>query len=173
MNIEDCFYIGYVTKTRGLKGEVQLFFEFRDYDDLDFTSVFIEQQGKLVPYFVSSFKLQSNSTGYFFFDDIDTIEKAATLVRKKIYLPIALKPVKDEDDFFYTDLKGFIVRDERHGELGEIIEVNELPQQFIAVVSYKFREIMFPLNDEIIRSVDEDEGILEVCLPEGLLDVYL
>ena len=27
MKIEEAFYIGYITKTKGLKGEVQLFFE--------------------------------------------------------------------------------------------------------------------------------------------------
>jgi 16S rRNA processing protein RimM len=32
---------------------------------------------------------------------------------------------------------------------------------------------MFPLNDEIITSIDIEEGIIEVSLPEGLLEVYL
>ena len=52
MKIEDSFYIGYITKTKGLKGEVQLFFEFSDYEDLELDSFFIELNGKLVPFFV-------------------------------------------------------------------------------------------------------------------------
>jgi 16S rRNA processing protein RimM len=173
MKIEDCFYIGYVTKTKGLKGEVQIFFEYNEPDDLELETVFAEINGKLIPYFVSSYKLQTNQTGYFFFDDIDTIEEAEKLVRKKIYLPNSIKPEADPADFSYKDLKGFIVHDEVHGELGEIIEVNEYPQQFIAVVPYRFREIMFPLNEEIIKAIDVEEGLMEVSLPEGLLDVYL
>ena len=83
------------------------------------------------------------------------------------------KPVKGPDDFTFFDLKGFIAHDEHHGELGEIIEVHEYPQQYIAVVSYLLREIMFPLNDHIIQSIDEELGIVHVSLPDGLLDVYL
>lgn len=173
MNIEDCFYIGYITKTKGLKGEVQVYFEFDEPEDLTLDSVFAEINGKLVPFFVSAYKLQNNQTGNFYFDDIDTIEKAEALVRKKLYLPNNLKPVRDEDEFLITDLKGFIVHDEVAGELGEIIEIHEYPQQYVAVVPYQNKEIMFPLNDDLIVEIDEEKGILRVALPEGLIDLYL
>lgn len=173
MTIEESFYIGYITKTKGLKGEVQVYFEFDDYEDLELDSVFIEMNKKLIPFFVSAYKLHANSTGYFYFEDIDVIEKAEKLLKKKLYLPLSKKPEREDDEFYYTDLKGYIAVDEKLGELGEIIEVHEYPQQFIAVVSYKFREIMFPLNDDLIESIDEDESVLHVRLPDGLLDVYL
>ena len=173
MKIEDCFYIGYITKTKGLKGEVQVYFEYDEPADLVLDSVFAEINGKFVPYFVSSYKLQNNQTGNFYFDDIETIEKAETLVRKKLYLPNKLKPVRDDSEFLFTDLKGYIVHDEVAGELGEIIEIHEYPQQYVAVVPYQFKEIMFPLNDDLIREIDEEKGILRVSLPEGLIDLYL
>lgn len=172
MNIDNCFYLGYITKTRGLKGEVQVYFEFDQYDELELDMVFLEFSGKVVPYFVSSAKLQANSTGYFQFEDVDHIDKAAKLLKRKVYLPLEKKPERDEDEFFYTDFKGYIASDQKIGELGEIIEVLEYPQQFIAVVSYQFRELMFPLNDDIIESFDEEEGTLLVKLPEGLVDIY-
>ncbi len=173
MKIEDSFYIGYITKTKGLKGEVQVYFEYPEPEDLELESVFVELNGKLVPFFVSSYKLHPNQTGYFYFDDIDTIDKAEKLVRKKLYQPNSIRPERDEDEFLITDLKGFIAHDDRHGELGEIIEIHEYPQQFVAVVPYRFREIMFPLNDDFIREIDDEEGIVYLTLPEGLIDVYL
>jgi 16S rRNA processing protein RimM len=173
MKIEDCFYIGYITKTKGLKGEVQVYFEYDVPADLPLDSVFAEINGKLVPFFISTYKLQNNQTGNFYFDDIDTIEKAQTLIRKKLYLLNSLKPVRDDDEFLITDLKGFMVHDQTVGELGDIIEIHEYPQQFVAVVSYKFKEIMFPLNDDLIVEIDEENGILKVDLPEGLVDLYL
>ncbi|MNR60372.1 Ribosome maturation factor RimM [compost metagenome] len=57
--------------------------------------------------------------------------------------------------------------------MGEIIEVNEYPQQFVATVLYKETEIMFPLNEDMIIEIDEEEETLLVDLPEGLLDIYL
>ncbi|PWG81124.1 ribosome maturation factor RimM [Pararcticibacter amylolyticus] len=172
MKIEESFYIGYITKTKGLKGEIQVYFEYDEFDELTFSLLYIEINGKLVPFFVSSSKLQQNKTGYFFLEDIDTIEKAEKLVKKKIYLPNSEKPLKNEDEFYYTDLKGFIAHDTKLGELGEITDVLEYPQQFIAVVTYNFREVMFPLNDDIIASIDEEEGTIELTLPEGLIDIY-
>jgi 16S rRNA processing protein RimM len=173
MTIEEAFYIGYITKTKGLKGEVQLYFEYDEPELLDLDVVFAEMSGKMVPFFVSSCKLQHNNTGNIYFDDIDHIDKAQPLLRKKIYLPLTKMPDRSEDEFHYNDLKGFIVSDKTHGELGEIIEVNEYPQQFVATVAYQNKEIMFPLNDDMIIEIDEDEGTLSVDLPEGLLYIYL
>ena len=172
MKIEDSFYIGYITKTKGLKGEVQVYFEFEDFEDLELDSIFLEISNKLVPFFTTTYKLQANKTGYFYFEDVDTIEKAEKLVRKKLYLPNEKMPEREEGEFFYTDLKGFIAHDEKYGELGEIVQVHEYPQQYIAVVPYKFTEIMFPLNEEIIQEIDEEAGTVRVLLPEGLIDVY-
>lgn len=173
MNQEEAFYIGYITKTKGLKGEVQLFFEYDEPELLDLDVIFAEINGKMVPFFVSSFKLQTNNTGNFYFDDVDHIDKAQALVRKKIYLPLSKMPDRSEDDFHYNDLKGFQVSDETHGALGKIIEVNEYPQQFVATVLYKGTEIMFPLNEDMIVEIDEEEETLLVDLPDGLLDIYL
>lgn len=173
MQKEEVFYIGYVTKTRGLKGELQVFFEFEDYEKLRFEVVFADMNGKLVPYFVASAKIQSNSTGYFNFDDADHIDKVQPLLKKKLYLPLTQMPERDENEFFYTDLKGFTAVDETLGELGEILEVNEYPQQFVATVLYKETEILFPLNEDFIVDIDDEEKILTLDLPEGLLDVYI
>ena len=170
---EEAFYIGYITKTKGLKGEVQLFFEFEDYEDLDLDVLFADMNGKMVPFFVTSHKLYPNSTGLFYFDDVDHIDKAQALVKKKIYMPLTKMPERGEDDFTYNDLEGFMVTDETQGELGKIIAVNEYPQQFVATVLYKEKEILFPLNEDMILEIDEEEKTLLVDLPEGLLDIYL
>ncbi len=173
MTKDESFYIGYITKTKGLKGELQLFFEFEEYEELDFDVLFLEVNGKMVPFFVSSYKLYENKTGLFYFDDVDHIDKASPLVKKKAYLPLSQKPERDLNEFYYTDLKGFIAIDETLGELGEIIEVNEYPQQFVATVNYQNKEILLPLNEDFIVEIDDEENILTLDLPEGLLDVYL
>lgn len=172
MTIDQSFYIGYISKTRGLKGELQLFFEFEDYQDLDIDVLFVEINKKLVPYFVENIKLQSNSTAYLNLEDVDHIDKAQPLVHKKLYLPNDKMPERDPDNFRLTDLKGFLVIDEVHGELGEIVEVQELPQQFIARVDFNGKELMFPLNDDLILGIDPEEEIIEVDLPEGLVELY-
>lgn len=173
MKAEEAYYIGYITKTKGLKGEVQLYFEYDEPELLDLDVVFADINGKMVPFFISSYKLQPNNTGNFFFDDVDHIDKAQPLLRKKIYIPLSKVPEREDEDFHYNDLKGYIVSDETQGELGEIIEVNEYPQQFVATISYQNKEVLFPLNEDMILEIDEEHQTLLVDLPEGLLDIYL
>ena len=172
MTVDQSFYIGYISKTRGLKGEVQLFFEFEDYADLDLDVLFVEVNKKLVPYFVDQIKLQKNSTAYATFEDVDHIDKAQELVRKSLYLPNDKMPERDPDDFRYTDLIGFLVIDEAEGELGEITHVQELPQQHIATVDMDGKDLMFPLSNDLILGIDGEERIIEVDLPEGLVELY-
>ena len=172
MTLEESFYIGYITKTRGLKGEMQLFFEFEDYLDLDFDVLFVEMNKKLVPYFVDNLKIQKNSTAYLNLEDVDHIDKAQPLIKKKVYLSLDKMPERDPDDFRYTDLVGYVVIDEQEGELGELIHVQEMPQQFMATVAFEEKELLFPLNDDLIVGIDPEEEVLVVNLPEGLVDLY-
>lgn len=173
MEIEDSFYIGYISKTRGLKGELQLFFEFEDYKELELDVIFLEIDKRLVPFFIHSYKVQTNKTAFLFLEDVDHIDKAQPLVRKNVYLPNDKMPVRASDDFRITDLKGFTAHDVNYGELGEITEIHEYPQQHVAVVPYRGNEVMFPLNEDLIVAIDRDTKVIEVELPEGLLDVYL
>lgn len=172
MTVEESFYIGYISKRRGLKGELQLFFEFEDYQDLSFDVIFVEMNKKLVPYFVGQIKFHVNSTAYLNLEDVDHIDLAQPLVRKKVYLSLKDKPERDPEDFRLTDLKGYLVVDEEEGEIGVITDVQEFPQQTMAFVDFNGKELMFPLNEDLMLFIDVEDKVLEVQLPEGLIDLY-
>ncbi len=173
MTKDDCFKVGSVLKTKGLKGELNIYVDFDGIEKIKFNTIFLEIAGKLVPFFVSSIKYLQKNAGYLNLEDIDTIEKAAPLVKKDIYLDNKLKPKKKKAEFTLMDVKGFIAIDEAHGELGEILEVMEYPQQILASVSFKEKEVLFPLNAATIKGIDVEGGEIYLDLPEGLLDIYL
>ncbi|MCC8424421.1 ribosome maturation factor RimM [Mucilaginibacter sp. UR6-11] len=173
MKIEDCFRIGSILKTKGLKGEVQFYVDFDGLDAISFDAIFVEIAGKLAPFFVESVKYNQNNLAYLYLEDVDTIEKASALVKKDVYLPNKLKPKKRKAEFTLKDLIDFTAVDENEGELGRITAIHEYPQQLIAAVTYKGCEVLFPLNEEIIVGIDVVKEILTVDLPEGLLDIYL
>ncbi len=173
VNFEDSFYIGYISKTKGLKGEVQLFFEFEEYEALELDVLFLEIDRKLVPFFVERLKIYPNRTAYLFLEDVGDIDTAKALVRKKVYLPVNLQPVRSAEDFRMTDLKGFWVHDLKNGELGQIVDVQAFPQQHIATVIYRGNELMFPLTDDLIIKMDRENNRLQINLPDGLIDVYI
>jgi 16S rRNA processing protein RimM len=173
MTTEDCFRIGSILKPKGLKGELHIYVDFDGLEDIDFKSIFVEISGKLIPYFVESVKYLQKNAAYLYLEDVDTIDKASLLAKKDIYLPNKLKPKKKKAEFTLFDLAGFIAIDVNEGELGEVTDVHEYPQQIIAAVNYKGIEILFPLNEAVIQSIDVVKNIVTVDLPDGLLDVYL
>jgi 16S rRNA processing protein RimM len=173
MEKADFFRIGSVLKTKGLKGEMNMYVDFEGLDKIKLDAVFIEIAGKLVPYFVSSIKYLQKNAAYLVLEDVDTIEKASPLVRKDIFLPNKLKPKKKKQEFTLMDLVGFTAIDENEGELGIISAIHEYPKQLIAAVTYKNCEVLFPLNEEIIKGIDVVSEILTVDLPDGLLEIYL
>src|ERR1700761_7070514 len=104
MKIEDCFRIGSILKTRGLKGEVQLYVDFDNLADIDITTIFIDMAGKLVSYFFESIKYPQKGVAYLYLEDIDTIEKATPLAKKDVYLLNKQKPKKKKSEFTLKDL---------------------------------------------------------------------
>jgi 16S rRNA processing protein RimM len=173
MKAEDCFEIGYITKTKGLKGEVQVNFSIEEPEKLKLEALFIEHDNKMIPHFVESFKIPQKHLGYFLFEDIDHIDKAQKLVHKKLFLSNRFKPKKNKDEFTFKDLEGFTATDAEHGLLGQIIEVKEFPKQYIAAIIYKEREILFPLSDNLITDINIQNKTISINLPDGLIDLYL
>lgn len=171
MNHKGYSPLGYITKTRGLKGEVQLFFEVEHtelYTELE--SVFVEINKKLVPFFIDSISVQ-NSVAYIFFEDVDHIDKASALVKKTIYISDKDKPEIPEKTGPEQYLNYFII-DKHLGEIGLINEVIKMPKQFLASVMYEQREALIPLADDFIISADHEKKEILMDLPEGLLDIY-
>lgn len=172
MNNKEYFSIGYISKTRGLKGELQLYFEVnnpQDYTELE--SVFLEIHKKPVPFFISKISVQKN-LAYIYLEDIDHIDQAKPLVGKAVYISVKDIPENTNDDTPEL-LKSFLVIDKSKGELGVIKEIQILPKQYIASIDFKGKEILFPLHQEFIKNIDSKNRIIEVDLPEGLVDLYL
>lgn len=173
MKSNDCFEIGYIAKTKGLKGEVQVSFSYHEPEKLKLEAVFIEYDGKMIPHFVEAYKIPQPLMGYFLFEDIDHIDKAKKIVHKKIYLANRLKPKKNKDEFSFKDLESFTVTDVNKGLLGQITEVKAFPKQYIATLMYQKKEILFPLSDDLINEIDIDKQTIIINLPDGLIDIYM
>ena len=173
MDTTGYFKIGTLLKPKGLKGELHAYLDFAGLENIRFNTVLLEIAGRLIPYFISSIKYLQKNAAYITLEDVNTIEKASLLAKKNIFLPDKLRPKKKKDEFTLMDLVGFTAIDEDEGELGLITAIQEYPQQLVAAVNYKNCEVLFPLNEEIIKGIDVVKEIVRVDLPEGLLDIYL
>ncbi|MBC6401040.1 MAG: 16S rRNA processing protein RimM [Ekhidna sp.] len=170
MRQDNCYRLGKVIKTHGLKGEVSILLEV-DYPDeyQNLESVFLQQNGKLVPFFIESIQTNSNKA-ITKFEEVDSVEAAAGLVKSEIYLPISLLPKLPEGKYYFHDLGGCEVF-ENNRKIGSVKEVIGLNGNEFLNVDHDGKEVLIPIKDEILTKVLVKEKRLEVALPEGLLEL--
>jgi 16S rRNA processing protein RimM len=170
MKEEDLFYIGSVIKPRGLKGVLKITSTLSSgFPPCPF-EIFLFKQGVYIPFQVLSLRFEPQNIIIEFLEVKDP-DTARSLCGMDLYIQKALLKVP-KAPFSYKDLKGYDLLDEDLGLIGPLDEVLELPQQWIGVINEKGREILVPLNDDLIVRIDKKNKRLICKLPEGLLDIY-
>ncbi len=166
------YYLGKITKLHSYEGKLVLYLDTDEpqrYSELK--SVFVLENGGLVPYFFEEFKLNGNKA-VVRFADVDK-EKAVKMVNHELYLPLDMLPPLSGDKFYYFEIKGFEVIDDKFGKVGTINDVLEYPNQAVIQVFRDKKEVLIPVSDDIIKKLDRKNRRLYVTLPDGLLSVYL
>ena len=173
MKLDDCFELGYIVRTHGVKGQVVAFFDVdypEDYEELE--SVLLLMSGKLVPFFIERIEPQAGAKFIIKFEDLDSIVEAEKLKSTTLYLPLSELPELDEDQFYFHETVGYKVIDENLGELGTVKEFYEMPNQDLMAMEYQGHEILIPVADDIVLKTDKAAKKMFVKLPEGLMEVY-
>lgn len=174
MNKDQCFQIGRLAKVHGLRGEVNVVLDVdypEDYDGLE--HLFLEQKGRLIPFFLEHFVILPGGKALAKFEDLNSIEQVEALVGAEVYLPLSELPELDEDQYYYHELVGFEVIDEVLGLIGPVQIIYDLETQDLLGVTHQGKEVLIPIQDGIITKVDKAAKKVYCQLPEGLLDIYL
>lgn len=172
MTVDDCYQIGHVIKTHGLKGEVQLFLDVDnplEYQKMEL--MLVQQNDTLIPFFIEHLQINTNKT-IAKFEEVDDIEQAKSLVACQIYLPLEVLPDLKEGEYYLHQLVGMDLYDQGKllGQVKELFEIG--PQELISVM-HLGKEILIPVKDEIIGKVDIEKNRIDAKVPEGLIDIYL
>lgn len=173
MTKNDGFFFGKVTKTHGLKGEITIKLDVvnpADFKELRY--VLIDQNGTLVPYFIESLKINGDKM-FVQLQDVKKMEQAVGFIGRAVFLPNEMMPELDDNDFYYSEIKGYKLVDVKKGEVGTISDVLEYPTQAVIQIMRDGKEILIPVHDDIIQKVDKKAKVLTVNAPEGLIDMYL
>jgi 16S rRNA processing protein RimM len=161
-------------KAHGIKGELKLHVEDHFIDDLFETeALFVEIKGQKIPYFIEN--LQEGNALILKLEGVDTRTESEQLMHKDVYMNRDDISLSDEiiasEGLVYKFTEGFKIVDILYGEIAEIEEVVEFPQQEMAYVTYKNKTLLLPLHPNFVVEVDRENKILTMNLPEGLLDL--
>lgn len=169
MDIKDCFKIGYVAKTHGLKGGVVVSTmpECPDLEGME--SIFLTSGNSLVPYFFEDVSVRGDKA-FVKFQDVDTIEAATALKGSSLYIPKNERPRPVRGEFYDDEVNGFeVIEDDK--VLGTVIGVMTAgPNRFIELI-HDGREVLIPVNGPFIKSINRSRKRITVELPEGFLDI--
>ncbi len=174
MQKKDCFFVGRIVKKYSFKGEVLVKLDTDDPEQfLKMESVFVDNNKNLIPFFIEQLSLHKSSLLRIKFEEVDTEADAEALLRKELYLPLNLLPQLSGNKFYYHEIIGFSAIDVNFGELGEIIGVNDSTAQHLLQIDHNGKEILMPINDDIIKEVDRTNKQMVLEAPDGLIELYL
>ena len=174
MKKKDCFYLGKIVKPFSFKGEVLIKLdtdEPESYENID--AVFIEVKDNLIPFFVEQSKLHKSDLLRVKFEDIDNENDVNSLLKCDLYLPLSALPKLNYDQFYFHEVIGFDVVDSIKGLIGTIKYINDNTAQTLIVIENENKEVLIPMNDDIIDSVNKSDKKIYITAPEGLIDLYL
>jgi len=177
MKIDECFYLGYISKTIGTKGELAFKLDVdspSSYHGLNAVLVQISPKDKqLVPYFLEKAEIQNNDLLRCKFEGVDDPVTAKSLVGTSLYLLEENLPQLNDSQFYFHEIIGFTIIDKERGELGKVEKVLEYSTSNLFSIPVGDKEILIPISDETISKVDKKAKEIHVVCPDGLIDLYL
>lgn len=169
---EEMTKVGRMGRPHGLRGELKVSIEEIYFEDVvQQDSLLIAVGSQYVPHFVEAWRSGGNLVKL---EDIDDKEAAQMLQQREIYLPAHLLTISTEDipaDNPFEQYLGYLISDTEFGPVGKINEIVDLPEHYLAEVSYQGKTIMIPLHADLIEGIDESKRVLLMDLPEGLFEL--
>lgn len=174
MKKEDCFNLGYIARLHGYKGEFNIFLDVDSpsyYNDLD--TVFVELGDELKEFEFTRYSPTNKGFVVAKFEGVEGEEAAKKLVGKSLWLPLDELPPLEGNKFYFHEVIGFKVMDSIKGEVGIVGDVYDGAAQILLQILQGKKEILLPVMDETVISVDRVGKIMHIKAPEGLIDMYL
>ena len=182
---EEVFRIGQITRTHGVKGEVEIAFTDDAFDRGNSEYLVLHIDGILVPFFFTAYRYKGASSALFTFEDILSEEAARRLVGLGVFYPKKHLDDAGTDIEDLHSLKAFtgfrvfaIDHDESTDEelatydLGEITMVDDSSlNTLLTVTDDEGTERLIPFHHDFLLDADMQERSLLVDIPLELISL--
>ena len=169
---EEVYKIGLFNKPHGIHGELQFTFTDDIFDRVYCDYLICLLDGIFVPFFIEEYRFRSDSTALVKLEGIDTAERARMFTNVEVYFPVKHAEEAEDGELSWNFFVGFRMEDVRHGELGEVVEVDTATVNTLFVVEQEDgEELLIPAQEEFIVEINQEKKLITVELPEGLLNL--
>jgi len=167
----DCEKVGFFKKTHGVYGELVLEFEPQfEYSIENANRFFVELEGLLVPFFVleEGFRFKTENSAIITFDGVESEKYAKRMVGSSVYL-FKNEIIEMPDEQFESQFEDYMLVDDKFGEIGIIEQIDNYSGNIVITVNYRGKELLVPFNEDFIILIEEQNKVLKLRLPEGLI----
>jgi 16S rRNA processing protein RimM len=163
--------LGKITKVHGYQGAVNIRLERNFSDNIpELESVFVETDGRPVPFFIEYTEQPDNLTLRMKFSGYESDNKVKEFVGCRIYLTEPVSEVSSVE--IPPDLISYEVYSDSGNSMGIISEIIENPGQLLLnIISAAGKNILLPLHEDLIESIDPEKKIIRMIIPEGIADI--
>lgn len=173
---DEVFKIGYITRHRGLRGEVEMSFTDDCFDTGSSPYLVFGMDDILVPFFWEEYRFKNDNTLILKLEEVDDEQHARYLVGHNVYYPKAhLASVSDNEAASlssYKALTGFSVTDVSGRNLGHVAAVDDSSANILLTLeSPSGEEVLIPFHDDFLVDFDLRERTFCLDLPEGILSL--
>lgn len=170
--MEDLLQVGIITSTHGVRGEVKV------YPTTDDPRRFRRLREVVLDTGREKLNLEIEGVKFFKqfvilkFKGLDNINDIEKYRQKSLYVTRKNAVRLQRDEYFIADLIGLKVQDEDGTELGTVKDVIETGANDVYEVEMADgRSLLLPAIKQCILKVDVENGMMQVHVLEGLLDL--
>lgn len=174
---EDMIEMGRLTKVHGLKGELNFAFHNDAWDDIEAEYLIVETEGLLVPFFLEEYRFRNDEEAIVKFKRIDSDTQATELAGCTVYLerkqlPDDYMAQKAENGEIGIDFYiGYTIQADGT-TIGVIDDVDDSTANVLFHLETPTGgELIIPASDDYITEINDEQKVMVMNLPEGLLDL--
>lgn len=161
--------IGFVIKTHGVKGQLRIAFNENIKELSVSEALYFLVKGVKMPYFIQQIEYFKDGDALVQVEEITNKEDAEYFTKKPVFGNRSYLLSEEEEEV--TPFLGYQVVDEIAGEIGNVIGYSDMGDYELIEVNFNGKDIMIPIHEDIIISIDEEKNTLYLRIPDGLLDL--
>lgn len=171
MAYSNTILFGRISKASGFEGAVTVKLEKLFFENIpQMESVFLEIEGKPVPFFISASEYSGADIIRLKFEGYDSVEKIAEFIGSRVFLTEILSEDLQPEDIHV--LIGYEVLLGDKISLGSVSEVIQNPGQWLLnILSAKKKNILIPFHEDFVVRIDKKKRIIVMDLPDGLTEI--
>jgi len=169
MTRDKCLLLGTISKTHGVRGELIIRITDPSFEpDENWESLFLQIDGILVPFFISSLHAPKAEEWIICFDDYENKDNAQHLVGLTVWIEKDYLATVGEE-IYLDELTGYALINLSTGKQGLINDFLDIPGNPVFEVLLESEKVLVPAQDDLIEEIDQENQKLVMRLPEGIM----